>query len=68
MHLYLVKSIRKTSKHSYMFGIWSNLNNARQTALKHAQYHGGKYNTIICVVNLNCDIDSDWNVTIVESI
>ena len=66
MTVYIVEALRlgDREKHSYIVGVWDNLEAAKAAANEHADYRGGKY---VCQVNwcrLNSYMDSDESATI----
>lgn len=66
MTIYVVEALRlgDREKHSYVVGVWDNLEDAKTEADAHAVYRGGKY---VCQVNwcrLNGCMDSDASATV----
>lgn len=66
--LYVVEALRGGDReaHSYVLGIWDNLEAAKDAARRHVEHRGGKYT---CQVNqrfLNDEARPDWCSTVLH--
>jgi len=66
MNIYIVEAWRWGDKeeHGYVLGCWDNFEAAKQAALNHAEYRGGKYQCVVQNSKLNEEMPADWHASI----
>lgn len=62
MIVYIVEALRSSDRemHSYILGVWDDLESAKRAAEEHVSYRGGKYGCQIHQCHMNSEVDSDW--------
>ena len=60
---YIVEALRwgERENHSYILGLYSDLERAKQAADEHTEYRGGKYQCVVLGCGMDEQLDQDWN-------
>ena len=63
---YIVEALRwgERENHSYILGLYSDLERAKRAADEHTEYRGGKYKCMVHQCGMDEQMDSDWNATV----
>jgi len=64
--VYVVEALRwgDRENHSYVVGVYSDFSLAKSAADAHSEYRGGKYECQVHQSEIDKEIDSDWNKTL----
>lgn len=63
---YIVEALRwgERENHSYILGLYSDLERAKRAADEHTEYRGGKYQCVVFGCGMDEQVDSDWNAAL----
>jgi len=63
---YIVEALRwgDRENHSYILGLYSDLDRAKSAADAHSEYRGGKYMCQVFQCGMDSEVDSDWSNSI----
>jgi hypothetical protein len=66
-HYYIVEALRwgEREDHSYVLGLYSDLDRARAAAEEHTEHRGGKYQCLVHQCCMDEQVDSDWSASMV---
>ena len=65
---YIVEALRwgERENHSYILGLYSDLERAKQAADEHTEYRGGKYQCVVHQCSMDQQMNSDWNAEVLH--
>lgn len=65
---YIVEALRwgERENHSYVVGLYSDLERAKVAAEEHTEYRGGKYQCVVFQCGMDSQVDSDWNASVLH--
>ena len=60
---YIVEALRwgDRESHSYVLGLYSELDRAKSAADSHSEYRGGKYVCQVFQCGMDAEVNTDWN-------
>lgn len=63
---YIVEALRwgDRESHSYIVGLYSELDRAKAAADAHSEYRGGKYSCQVFQCAVDEEVDTDWNASL----
>jgi hypothetical protein len=65
---YIVEALRwgERENHSYIVGLYSDLERAKVAAEEHTEYRGGKYQCVVLQCEMDSQVDSDWSASVLH--
>ena len=65
---YIVEALRWGDRedHSYVLGLYSDIDRAKRAAEEHTEYRGGKYQCLVHQCGLDQQVDSDWSASVLH--
>lgn len=65
---YIVEALRWGDRedHSYVLGLYSDLERAKRAAEEHTEYRGGKYQCLVHQCGMDQQVDQDWSASVMH--
>lgn len=65
---YIVEALRwgERENHSYVVGLYSELDRAIKVAEEHTEYRGGKYQCVVLQCEMDEQVNQDWSASVLH--